>query len=441
MASIKTNSLFGFLGFLVPSVITLLSYPIIIGHIGISKFGIFTLATSFSGTLAFLDFGFSAATLKFMAEYDSKGKKDDASSILTTSIYFYGTLGILVSILVWCFSPLIVSFFSIIPKDKHEAIWVFRVAGVQFFFFFLTTVMISLFKGLQRFDYSTMVLSLLSILTFGGGAIGVAIFKVGLLGITLISCASNLIILITSTIYGNKLCKNNNIKFFKGLPDKKSFEHMFKYGSIMTINSASGIFLYQIQRYVIGAYISTSAVTIYQLAMTICSKAHAVVDSATAILFPVAASVSQKINQFRKTYVKMLLSSGFVSFVILLPLYLFTNIILKTWIGEQLANQVAPLVRVLVFAFFFLSLSPAPYHVINGVGKLWLNTFSYALNAILNVVFIILFAFSKLDLLCIALAFTLANIINSIIYQLLSEIIIWRNPILLKIKAKFIYGS
>ena len=45
-----------------------MSYPVLLRQLGDTEFGIYVLATSVVSAMAFLDFGFSAATVKFVAE-------------------------------------------------------------------------------------------------------------------------------------------------------------------------------------------------------------------------------------------------------------------------------------------------------------------------------------------------------------------------------------
>jgi len=39
--------------------------------------------------------------------------------------------------------------------------------------------------------------------------------------------------------------------------------------------------------------------------------------------------------------------------------------------------------------YFFLALSPAPFHLVNGLGRPGLNTLFYVMNALLNVAFLV----------------------------------------------------
>lgn len=425
MSSIKRNSFYGLLGFAVPTAVMLVAYPVLVHRLGAEAFGVYLLATSISGVLAFLDFGFSAATLKFIAEDTARGDERGAADILVASLVFYGGLGATVALAVLAIAPWLIDLFAIRQDMQVEAVLVFRLAGVQFAVFMLITVFISLFKGLQRFEQSSLMLSVLSVVTYGGAALAVLVGNVGLVGVTAISLAAHILVLGLCLVVGRSIAQKHQFPISEARPSLLTFRRMFSFGAVMTVNSISGVFLYQIQQYLIGATIGPAAVSIYRLATTVPAKAHAVVNAVTEILFPFASATTDR-TRLRQVYLRMLTGSVVIAFLALLPLAIFPQAILSIWIGSKLAMEVAPLLPLFAVAFFFLALSPAPYHLVNGLGKPWINTISYAFNAFANVVLIALFARDGMTLFEFAWAFTIANIVNSLAYQAVVEILVWR---------------
>ncbi len=155
------------MGFVIPTVVMLIAYPVLVYRLGTAQLGIYFLATSVSSTLAFMDFAISSAVLKFVAEDIAKRDQKAAAETIVTSLAFYGGLGIFGALLIWFLSPWLVPLFSIEPPLQTDAVQVFRLAAIQFPAFVLTMNLISLFKGMQRFDHSTLALSSLSVLTYG----------------------------------------------------------------------------------------------------------------------------------------------------------------------------------------------------------------------------------------------------------------------------------
>ncbi len=107
----------------------------------------------------------------------------------------------------------------------------------------------------------------------------------------------------------------------------------------------------------VGVLIGPAAVTIYVLAATAVSKVHAVVNSATEVIFPLSSAIADRIR-LRRVYLRMLLGSGVLAVLLLLPLSLFAEPILTVWVGADLAREAAPLMQILAVAYFFVALSP-----------------------------------------------------------------------------------
>lgn len=428
MSALRRNSFFGFLGFAVPTAIVLIAYPVLVHQLGQEAFGIYLLATSISGVMGFLDFGIAAATLKFIAEDTAREDMKGAAEVLATSFLFYGLLGGIVTSALFLLAPWLSTLFQIAEGLRSSAIWVFRLAAIQFGLFVLTTVLISFFKGLQRFELSTITLSALSIITLGPAALGAALFDLDVVAVTAIGVAANAIILVGCAVYGVRLAHERGIPFRGARPSKRTFKRMASFGGVMTVNSISSVLLYQVQQYLIAMMIGSAAVATYRLATTVPAKVHSVVNSLTEVLFPFSSTSTDR-KRLRHVYVRMLIGSGVVALVLLLPMSLFSEFLLTVWLGQELAGQVAPLIPIFALAYFFLALSPAPFHLMNGLGKPWINTVSFAFNAGANIVLILLFNRDVVSLEGFAWAFAIANAINGVAYQVLVEMMVWRKPL------------
>ncbi len=157
--SIRRNSLYGLLGFALPTLVVLIAYPVLVRTLGPQAFGIYLVGTSMSGVLGFLDFGFSAATVQFVAQDMARNDRRAAAEVLATSLAFYGAIGVAGAVVIFGLAPYLVHVFSVQPQLRDVAIVVFRIAAAQFAVFFVLTVYLSFFKGMQRFDLSTVVLT------------------------------------------------------------------------------------------------------------------------------------------------------------------------------------------------------------------------------------------------------------------------------------------
>jgi O-antigen/teichoic acid export membrane protein len=425
LVSVRHNSFFGFLGFAVPVLVLFLAYPILIKHLGMARLGVYFLATSMSGTLAFLDAGFSSATLKFIAEDLAQGRKTSAAEVLAASLCFYGAVGIAGGLFLGLASPWLVAVFKIDKGIQREALWTFRLASIQFSILFMLTVFISLFKGMHRFHLSTLSLSILSVLTYGGAVLAVLLAHAGLVGVTAIGLAANTLVLAGSAVVGFRLCSSEGIRPFDVRPSLRVYRRMLGFGSAMLINGFASLFQNQIQRYVIGMTLGPAAVAIFQTACVIPGKIHAAVNAATEVLFPVSSAVKDPVY-LRRIYLRMLggtAACAALAFVLLLSLGPW---FLSLWLRENCSPQMKSLLIVFAIAFFFLALTPPPFYLLNGMGKPWINTILFTFTASLNLLLIGVSFLFGVSLIGIAWAFAVAVICGSTACHVVVERCVWK---------------
>src|SRR6185369_11581473 len=95
----------GVLGFALPAAVVLASYPVLLRRLGGAAFGVYLLAASLSGASTFLDLGFSAATLKFVAADLAAGRLRAAANVIVTSLLCYSVIGITGGLVVMALAP------------------------------------------------------------------------------------------------------------------------------------------------------------------------------------------------------------------------------------------------------------------------------------------------------------------------------------------------
>lgn len=423
--SVQRNSFFGLLGFAVPTAVLFVAYPILVRRLGMESLGLYLLATSMSGALAFLDAGFSAATLKFVAEDLGHGRKAEAAEVLMASILFYATVGSAAAVVLWLLSPWLVSIFHVEPKLNAVAIRAFRLASVQFAVFFTLTVFISLFKGMHRFHLSTLSLSLLSVLTYGGAVIAVIFGHAGVAGVTAVSLAANVVVLAISAVIGLRLCTSQQMPLLSARPTVSTYKRILSFGAFMTLNGIATLLLLQIQKYLIGITLGPAAVGVYQTASVPPSKIHAAVNAATEVLFPMTSAATDPV-QLRRVYVRMLGATVAFAALAFLPLVFLGPWLLSLWLGKSNSPQLQSLIVIFAVAYLFLAVSPPPFHLLNGLGKPWINTIFFMFTAILNVGLIGLGYLTGITLNKIAWAFAAANIFTAILYHATVEFYVWK---------------
>lgn len=421
--NVARNAAHGVIGFVTPALVVVASYPVLMRHLGAAAFGVYLLGGSLGGAMMFLDLGFSAATLRFVAQDLAAGRVQAAADVVATSLVFYGGMGAVGAITIGALAPVWVHLFKIDAALAGEALVVFRLAGLQFAVYLLAMVFVSIAKAMGRFDRAAVFVCLLSVACSGCASVAV-LAGAGLVGAMIVVTIANFAALLVIAWDGRRLCRSCGIQI--GHARAIAFRRMFGFGWALTVNSLAGFFLYQIQRFLVGGAMGPAAVSIYQAAAVAPSKLHAAVNAASEVMFPLASASRDRVS-LRRMYLRMLAGSalaalaGFAGFVAL------ARPLIAWWLGRTVAASVAPLVPVFALGYFFLALSPAPFHLLNGLGRPGVNTLFYAANALLNVALIGAFAWRGLTLMKFAWAFAAANIVTSICYQVTVETLIWKS--------------
>ena len=419
---VARNAVHGLIGFVAPAMVVLASYPVLIRHLGATAFGIYLLAVSTGGAMMLLDLGFSAATLRFVAQDLAAGRASAAADVIATSLVFYGGIGAVGALVIGALAPFCPHIFKIDARLAGDAVVVFRLAGLQFAAYLPAMVFVSIAKAVGRFDRAAIFVFLFS-LTCSGCATVAVLAGAGLARAMTAVVIANFTALTLIAFDGLRLCRDYGIRMRQARP--VAFRRMLGFGWALTVNSIAGFFLYQIQRFLVGVAMGPAAVSIYQAAAVAPSKLHAAVNAASEVMFPLA-SASRDRASLRRMYLRMLGVSALAALAGFAGLVVLAKPLLALWLGARMAASVAPLVPVFALAYFFLALSPAPFHLVNGMGRPGLNTLFYVANALVNVALIGAFALRGLTLMKFAWAFAASNIVTSVCYQFAVETLIWK---------------
>src|SRR5579863_7056713 len=318
--NVGRNVVHGVLGFVGPTLVVVASYPVLVRHLGAAAFGVYLLALSLSGTVMLLDFGFWAATLKFVAADLAAGRPSAAADVIVTSLAAYAALGAVGGAVIAILAPSLAGFFRI--HEPGPAVLTFRLAALLFTMVLPGTVFVSVAKAVGQFDSAAVFASLLSIATYGG-AVAAVVAGAGLVGAMAAAVAA-------ISIAGVRLCQSRGIRLGRGRP--VAFRRMLGFGWVLTVNSFAAFLLYQVQRYVAGAVLGPVAVTVIQTAAVVPSKMHAAVSAATEVMFPFS-SVSRDRTRLRQIYLLMLGGSALVALAGFAALALLARPLLVILIG------------------------------------------------------------------------------------------------------------
>jgi O-antigen/teichoic acid export membrane protein len=408
----------------------LIAYPILIRALGAEAFGVYVLATSVSGILAFLDFGTTSATTKFVAQYSGMtNQRDRLADVVSASLIFNVVVGLIIIVAIFAASTPLYSYLVKQPVADVDGPRVFEIAAIQFALLTLVSVGAAVLKGLHRFDLAALILVSYSACYYGLSLLGTLFSDSRLLTVMLFATVGSGLSLVVTWIFVRSAFSGMGAFICKKIPTWNVFQEILRFSAIMSVNTIAGALLYNLQRYMAGRFIGAFAVTAFFVPFALASKGHSFVNAANEVLYPYASSGTHNTVKLREVYVRMTSGTVATSGILAAVLILFAGPILRFWVGADLSETSAPLLKILAVGFFFLAITPPPFHLFNGLGKPQLNTVFALFNAFVNCVLVAAFALTsdKLDLEQLAWAFTIANGANAIGYHLLAERIVWKH--------------
>ncbi len=168
--SLRRNTIYNALSSLAALAVGFFLAPLLLRHLGVDRFGFWSLIWAITGSLALVDLRIGAAVTRFAADAWTRGSVERLSRLASTALTFYLALGLLE---VAAAAALLVAP-SRVPFEFPAAVAaegsVTLVAAVAVFAVnSAASVFVGLLQGLQRFDLTALV----AIAATGGRAVGV----------------------------------------------------------------------------------------------------------------------------------------------------------------------------------------------------------------------------------------------------------------------------
>jgi O-antigen/teichoic acid export membrane protein len=419
------NSVFGLLGFLIPTVITFAAYKLLVAGLGETGFGVYLIATSIGGAMAFMDMGISSANIKFVAE-DANNQKDSSrvASLVWTSAAFYGVVGLVMAVTSFLLAPWLAELFKLPDMWLPDSTLLFTLAALQVGTLLVSNVFVGVLKALGRFDLGSAASMITPILSLGGGALGVHYGVFSLLGLVWLGVLGSVIGLFFGLYLSVRICGQRGIVLMSGGPTVVAFKRMFQFSAVLTFHTFAAIFFNQIQRLLIGWSLGPVAVGVFQFPYIAMSKVHALLNAGSEFLYP-ESSANKSSYEVRKLYLKVFFVVMVGAFLSLGFITALADLIFGLWLGDEISLKVAPLVLPLAVAFFFVAMSIPAHHLLNGVGKPIWNVYYSLCNVVVYAVSLVFLNHDGLSLTDFAVAFMVSNVLTGMVFQIAVEFVFW----------------
>lgn len=407
-AILLRNVAANYLGPLLSGAVNLVLVTLLVGHLGLERYGVLVLAMTFLAALALFDLGLNLATIRSVAEC---GARADWSALRETTTSYFGFAIIWGAAfgLLFLLSARPIALFFHVPADLEQAaVAVLRLTGLSLFLLFPQLALSAVIQGRQRYDL-TNALTIVVALLRGILIAGTVWLGGGLVALAGVMAAIQFFALLMAVLLYRRALREVPLRF--NWPRREVMKRLLSFGWATFLSDLMTVWLRNLDSLLVGRLISVAAVSPYTVAGKVPLALTTWVWQGPGVTFPWFAEL--KARDEREKMQNTLLIGLRLLLVPLVPLgstlVVMAGPLLAVWVGKLFLPYA---ILLQVFAVLFVAdgtrgvCVPALY----GVGKP-ASVFRMCLFQFIASLALIFYWASKMQLLGVALAVSLPAIL------------------------------
>jgi O-antigen/teichoic acid export membrane protein len=365
--SLRRSTVANLAGLALPLLVALFAMPVLTRGLGTDRFGVLTLAWVVLGYFSLFDFGLGRAMTKLVAEKIGLGEEEAIPTLVWTSLALMAVLGLVGAVLAFAISPWLVYDILRIPdRLEAESLRSFYLLAVSIPIVTSTAGLRGVLEATQRFDLVNAVRIPLGAFTFLG-PVAVLPFSRSLVPIVLVLLLGRAVAWAAHLL----LC-------FRVLPtlrsrpilDLVSAVPLLRFGGWISVSNIIGPLMVTLDRFVIGAMVSVSAVAYYTAPYEVVTKLWMIPAALTSVLFPAFAAAWVR-DQARAAH--LFRQAVKYTFLLVFPVTLVIVTLghegLTLWLGSQYAEKSTRVLQWLAIGVFLNCLAQMPFALIQAAGR------------------------------------------------------------------------
>lgn len=365
--ALAKNSLINLAGFIFPLAIGLVTIPLIVRGFGVERFGLLTLAWAIIGYFSLFDFGIGRAITQLTAERLRNSPAQDVSKLAWTGLFMMSIFALVGAMIAAILVPWFVSsVLNVTEALKGEATWAFIMLAVAIPAVVLSAGFAGVLAAMQRFDLINALRIPMGMMIF---LVPVAVlpFSKSMAYV----CAGLMLVRMFFLFLHAAACFHvfPTLRTHIGVA-RSEIKRLLNFGGWMTVTNIVGPLMMYMDRFVIGATLSISAVAYYVTPYEVVTRLLAIPAALGAVLFPAFAAARGSSTHHATTLYSM---GGRAILGILAPIVLvlvvFAEEGLGIWLGEDFSQKSTPILQWLAIGVYLNSYAQVPFTFIQGIGR------------------------------------------------------------------------
>jgi O-antigen/teichoic acid export membrane protein len=302
-----------------------------------------------------------------VAEKLGSERRDDLPALVWTASVLMLIVGTVGAVVLWLSSPFLVTrTFRISAEIMHETIRTFYLLAAAVPMVISTSGLRGILEAHQRFDLTSILRFSMGVFTFLGPLL-ILPFSRNLFWITLVLVVGRLVAWCCHLLF----CIRVMPELRSGISIKLTMiPLMLKFGGWVTVSSIVSPLTVYLDRFLIGALISVTAVAYYATPWEIVTKFLVVPGAVVAVLFPAfSAAMIQDPIRADLLYQRGLKYVFLILFPLTLLVVLFAKEGLYHWLGPEFAENGFRSMQLIAIGTLVIGIATIPFAFIQGMGR------------------------------------------------------------------------
>ena len=360
------NAVFNVAGVVLPTVVGIISVPILLQNLGASRLGIFTLALGIIGFAGVFDLGLGRALTQSVATATGQGRTlPTIARHVRRTLPFVALMGVAWGAVLWLMAESIaLSVFRLEGDIAHEAALGVRWLAIAIPGLLLSSSLVGVLEGLQRFGLVNALRIPLNAMTFVAPVLTSFIWQ----DVGQVIAALAIVRLIGVLIWASALSSTLPMSHCAD-SEKLPAREMWRFTGWLSVTNIIGPLMVHADRFYLAALFPPANVAYYTVPLDTLFRATALPVAAINALFPALSDVgsgSDKAAHLVRTGALLMLAFWGVP-ILLASLTL--DRLLALWLGVDFAAMSINLSQWLLLAVLINGFAYLPYTLLQSDGR------------------------------------------------------------------------
>jgi len=361
------NTVWNLIGNGAPMLVAVFSIPILIQGLGKERFGVLTLAWALIGYASLFDLGLGRALTQLVAKKLGAREDSEVPMLVWTSLILMLVLGLAGALVAVLLSPWLVHHALNVPEAlQRETLRSFYLLGLSIPVVISTAGLRGVLEAHQRFELINALRIPMSVYSFASPLLVLPFSR---------SLFPVVAVLVAGRVMG---CAAHLWLCLRVAPElryqiawhRPAVGPLLRFGGWMTVTNVVSPLMVTLDRFLIGALVSMTAVAYYATPYEVVTKLWLIPAALVPVMFP-AFSASFEHNRSR-TAVLYRRCVKYI-FLALFPLVLLAvglaQFGLTLWVGADFSQHSFRVLQWLAVGVLFNSLAQVPFALVQGVGR------------------------------------------------------------------------